>query len=131
MIRNSEPSLSSEKDAAKFTVEQHADLIEKIKSYIVARSISITKRLNPDMLNDGVDIADEIDAFFRDWEETASVYDVEHFSYGEKYMVRYPDAGHGRLLKAFGTDDRNGFDAMTSMRNVDTTVTGNIIVWED
>lgn len=88
MIRNSEPSLSSEKDAAKFTVEQHADLIEKIKSYIVARSISITKRLNPDMLNDGVDIADEIDAFFRDWEETASVYDVEHFSYGEKYMVQ-------------------------------------------
>jgi len=131
MIRNAEPTLSSEKDASKFTVDQYVDIIDKLKAYIVARSISITKRLNPDMLNDGADIADEIDAFFRDWEESASVYDAEHFSYGEKYMVKHPDAEHGRLLKAFGTDDHNGFDAMTSMRNVDTTVSGNVIVWED
>lgn len=131
MIRNAEPSLSSEKDASKFATERYADVIEELKTYIVARSISITKRMNPDMLNDGADIADEIDAFFRDWEECASVYDAEHFSYGEKYMVRHPDAEHGRLLKVFGTDDRNGFDAMTSMRNVDTTVAGNIVVWED
>lgn len=131
MIRNAEPALSSEKDASKFTVAQYTDVINELKSYIVARSISITKRLNPDMLNDGADIADEIDAFFQDWEERASVYDAEHFSYGEKYMVKHPDAEDGRLLKAFGTDDHNGFDAMTSMRNVDTTVAGNVIVWED
>lgn len=131
MIRNTEPTLSSEKDASKFTVNQYAEIIEKLKTYIVTRSISITKRLNSDMLNDGADIADEIDAFFRDWEERASVYDAEHFSYGEKYMVKHPDAEHGRLLKPFGTDDSKAFDAMTSMRNVDTTVAGNVIVWED
>lgn len=131
MIRNAEPTLRSEKDASKFTVEQYEGIIEKLKSYIVTRSISITKRLNPDMLNEGADIADEIDAFFREWEENASVYDSEHFSYGEKFMVKHPEADQGRLLKAFGTDDRNGFDAMTSMRNVDTTVAGNVIVWED
>ena len=131
MIRNAEPTLRSEKDASQFTVERYEGVIEKLKSYIVARSISITKRLNPDMLNDGADIADEIDAFFREWEENASVYDSEHFSYGEKFMVKHPEADQGRLLKPFGTDDRNGFDAMTSMRNVDTTVAGNIIVWED
>ena len=83
------------------------------------------------MLNEGAEISDEIDAFFSDWEENASMYDSEHFSYGEKFMVKHPEADQGRLLKAFGTDDRNGFDAMTSMRNVDTTVAGNIIVWED
>lgn len=83
------------------------------------------------MLSDRADISDEIDDFFREWEEIASLYDKDHFSYGEKYMVRNPEAGEGRLLKSFGTDDRNGFDAMTSMRNVDTTVSGNIIVWED
>lgn len=131
MIRNAESSLSSEKDASKFTMDRYADIIESLKSYVVARSVSITKRLNPDMLNDGADLADEIDAFFRDWEERAAMYDAEHFSYGEKYMVKHPDAEHGRLLKAFGSDDRNGFDAMTSMRNVDTTVAGNVIVWED
>ncbi len=131
IIRNAEESLRSEKDASAFTVEQYVDIIEKIKNYIVARSISITSRLNPDMLNDGADIADEIDAFFKEWEEAISSYAPENFSYGERYMVRHPDAEHGRLLKAYGTDDRNGFDAMTSMRNVDSTVSGNIIVWED
>lgn len=133
MIRNAEYTLSSEKDAAVFTVERYTDTIEKLKSYIVERSISITKRLNPDMLNDATEIAEEIDAFFSEWEETAKKYNhnPELFSYGEKYMVKHPDADHGRLLKSFGTDDRNGFDAMTSMRNVDTTVSGNIVVWED
>ena len=131
IIRNAEPALRSEEDAAKFAVNQYTDIIEKIKTYIVARSVSITKRLNPDMLNEGAEISDEIDVFFHDWEENASVYGSEHFSYGEKFMVKHPEADQGRLLKAFGTDDRNGFDAMTSMRNVDTTVAGNIIVWED
>ena len=27
--------------------------------------------------------------------------------------------------------DTNNFETMTSMRNVDTTVAGNVIVWED
>ena len=131
IMRNVEPSLSSEKDASKFKVDQYADTIEKIRNYIVARSISIMHKLNPDMLNDGADIAEEIDAFFQEWEENAAKYGYEHFSYGEKYMVKRPDAENGRLLKAFGTDDNNGFDAMTSMRNVDTTVAGNIVIWED
>lgn len=131
MIRNSEPSLAYEKDASKFTVAQYADIIEKIKSYIIARSTNITKKLNPDMLNDSANIAEEIETFFNEWEIRASMYDNEHFSYGEKYMVKQPDVEHGRLLKAFGTDDHNVFDAMTSMRNVDTSVAGNIIVWED
>ena len=131
MIRNAEESLRSETSASAFTVAQYEDTIEKIKNYIVARSISITSRLNPDMLNDGADIADEIDAFFEEWEESISSYPPENFSYGEKYMIRHPDADHGRLLKAYGTDDRNGVDAMTSMRNVDSTVSGNILVWED
>jgi hypothetical protein len=131
MIRNAEPSLSAEKDASKFKVDKYADTIEKIKNYIVARSISITNKINPDMLNDGAEIAEEIDLFFKDWEENASKYGIDNFTYGEKYMVKHPDAEHGRLLKAFGTDDNNGFDAMTSMRNVDTTVSGNIIIWED
>jgi hypothetical protein len=83
------------------------------------------------MLNDSANIAEEIETFFNEWGIRASMYDNEHFSYGEKYMVKQPDVEHGRLLKAFGTDDHNVFDAMTSMRNVDTSVAGNIIVWED
>lgn len=131
MLRNAEESLRSEKDASAFSVARYADVIEKIKNYIVARSISITERLNPDMLNDGAAVADEIDEFFREWENMASSFDTDHFSYGETYLIKHPDDAHGRLLKAYGTDSKKGFDAMTSMRNVDTTVSGNIIVWED
>ena len=133
MIRNAEESLRSENDAAVFTVDRYTDVIEKIKNYVVSRSISITNRLNPDMLNDGANIAEEIEAFFEEWEAEAAKYahDPNVFSYGEKYMIKHPDAEHGRLLKSYGTDDRNGFDAMTSMRNVDTTVSGNILVWEE
>ena len=131
MIRNTAENLRDEKDASSFTVAHYKEIIEKIKNYIVARSISITARLNPDMLNDGVDIADEIDEFFKEWEDRASAYEANNFSYGEKYMIRSPDVEHGRLLKVYGTEDSNGFDAMTSMRNVDSTVSGNIIVWED
>lgn len=131
IIRNVEKKLRSEQDASAFTVEQYAETIEKIKNYIVARSINITARLNPDMLNDGVAISHEIDDFFREWEEAISLYAPEHFSYGEKYMIRRPSAVHGRLLRAYGTDDRNGFEAMTSMRNVDSTVSGNILIWEE
>lgn len=133
MIRNAEDSLRSENDAAVFTVDRYTDVIEKIKNYVVSRSISITNRLNPDMLNDGANIAEEIEAFFEEWEAEAAKYahDPNVFSYGEKYMIKHPDAKHGRLLKSYGTDDRNGFDAMTSMRNVDTTVSGNILVWEE
>ena len=131
MMRNAEESLRSEKDASAFSVDRYADVIEKIKNYIVERSISITERLNPDMLNDGTAIEDEIDEFFREWENMASSFDTDHFSYGETYLIKHPDDAHGRLLKAYGTDSKKGFDAMTSMRNVDTTVSGNIIVWED
>ena len=131
MMRNSESSLSAEKDASKFKYEQYAERIEDIKNYIVRRSISIAKLINPDMFNEGANLADEIEEFFRDWETKAEQYDDDHFSYGEKYLIKHPDPEYGRLLRAFGTDDNNGFEAMTSMRNVDSTVTANILVWEE
>lgn len=131
LIRNTESSLRSEKDAAFFSVEQFKGTIERIKHEIVSRSSSITERLNPDMANDSAEIEHEIDEFFRAWEESAKRYGRDHFSYGEKWMVRNPGADDGRLLKAYGSDDPRGVDAMTSMRNVDTTVSGNVLVWED
>ena len=131
MMRNSETALSKENDASKFSCEEYAERIEDIKNYIIGRSISIAKLINPDMFNEGANLADEIEEFFKDWETKASLYDDDHFSYGEKYLIKHPEPDYGRLLRAFGTDDNNGFEAMTSMRNVDTTVAANIVVWEE
>ena len=83
------------------------------------------------MENDGTQIANEIDTYFEQWEHMAEDYDEEHFSYGEKYMVKNPDDSFGRLMKSFNTAPYDkAFDTMTSMRNVDSTVSGNVLIWE-
>ena len=47
-------------------------------------------------------------------------------------MLQNPDEGEGRLMKVYNTapKDTEPFDTMTSMRNVDSSVASNIIVWE-
>lgn len=70
--------------------------------------------------------------FFNKWQEKAEAFPEDRFSYGERFMVKRPEEGMGRLMKAFDTaPDDPAFDTMTSMRNVDTTVSGNILIWED
>ncbi|MGI6260397.1 MAG: hypothetical protein ACOYJR_00995 [Acutalibacteraceae bacterium] len=84
------------------------------------------------MQDDGAAISSEIDLITEEWERIAENFDEEHFIYGEKYMVRRPEDGEGRLLKVFNTDRSDtAFDTMTSMRNVDASVAGNVLVWEE
>ena len=46
--------------------------------------------------------------------------------------MRSPDDGEGRLLKPFNTSRKDpAIDTMTSMRNVDSTVAGNVLIWEE
>jgi hypothetical protein len=47
-------------------------------------------------------------------------------------MVAPPENGMGRLMKVFGTAPTDSAkETMTSMRNVDSTVAGNVLIWED
>ena len=48
-------------------------------------------------------------------------------------MVNNPQDGEGRLIKSFNTDvnDNESFETMTSMRNVDSMVAGNVLIWEE
>ena len=47
-------------------------------------------------------------------------------------MTKHPEDGEGRLLKVFNTSRSDtAFDTMTSMRNVDSSVAGNVLVWEE
>ncbi len=131
LLRHFNSQLSPEAGAAEFSRDKYADELEKIRKYIMDRDASVTRRLHSGMLDDSEAISKEIDKIAEEWERIAENFDEDHFIYGEKYMVRRPEEGEGRLLKVFNTDRSDtAFDTMTSMRNVDASVAGNVLVWE-
>ena len=84
------------------------------------------------MDNDSKEIEKEIDYIVEEWECMAKNSGEGNFYYGEKYMFSVPDSSDSRLLKVFNSSSKDSaFDTMTSMRNVDTMVAGNILQWED
>ena len=132
LLRHLIPEISEEKGAALFSAEQYDGVIEEVKSYIIRRERSVIRRLNSGMNDESEKISAEIQTLVEDWERMAGAYDRDKFSYGEKYMVKHPDEGFGRLLKAYSSnDDDSAISVMTSMRNVDAAVPGNVLIWEE
>lgn len=132
MIRVLEDELSAEKGAANFNRKDYASRIAEIKKYITERASDISKRMNTELVDDSLEIALEIDSVFEKWEQLAENFDEEHFYYGEKFLIKGPEDGEGRLMKPFNTSRNDpAFDTMTSMRNVDSTVAGNVLIWEE
>jgi len=126
------PELSDEMAAGKFSVKKYSDQIDHIAEIISQRSKDIANRLNAGMIDDSEEIKQELESVFDAWEVSVREYGEDKLAYGNKYMVKNPDPGNGRLLKVFNTSpkDTEPMDTMTSMRNVDLTVAANILVWE-
>ena len=132
LIRHLIPELSDDKAAADFDKEKYSDVIQSIKTFIFNRNRRIIERQNSGMDCENEDIASEITTFIEDWDIMAKAYDPEKFTYGEKLMQKHPEDGFGRLMKPYAsTASDPAFDVMTSMRNVDTAVPGNILIWEE
>lgn len=132
MIRMLESELSCEQDAAKFTSKEYKDRISALKKNIIERATDISNRTNPDMTDESLEIEEEIDLIFEKWEKLAENYDGKHFYYGGKFLFKEPSAGEGRLMKRFNANKNDpAFDTMTSMRNVDSAVIGNVLIWEE
>ena len=132
MVRLLEDELSAEKGAAKFNRKDYSERITKLKEYIIGRASDVFKRMNTEMNDDSSDISLEIDSVFEKWEQLAENFDEEHFYYGEKFLIKEPGNGEGRLMKPFNTSTNDpAFDTMTSMRNVDSAVVGNVLIWEE
>lgn len=134
MVRILESELSDGKEASKFNRKDYAERIEQIKNYIVERAVAISKQMNADMQDDASEIAFEIDYIFERWEQLANNYDDGHFYYGEKFLTNsnVQKDDEGRLMKPFNTScNEAAFDTMTSMRNVDSAVAGNVLTWEE
>lgn len=133
IMRHLNKELSSESDAAKFSIEAYKENVRKVKQYILDRNKSIMQRLDPTLDDDSIRISEEIDNIFEDWNNLAQLYNGNNFYYGGKFMINPPGENEGRLLKPYNTNrnEISSIETMTSMRNVDITVSGNVLIWED
>lgn len=133
MIRHMNAKLLKEDQAGNFKKNLYANEIKIIKDYIVDRDYSITQRLESVLDDNGADIEREIELFFDDWEELSESYGEGNLFYGEKFMFKHPEENQGRILKVFNSQryDMSAKDTMTSMRNVDSMVASNVLIWED
>lgn len=132
LLRFEITDLASEKSAAKFTREQYSQFINDLRGYIADRGGSIAKTLRPDAADERDDIAAQIDECLDKWERRASGFNEGSFYFGDRYMVMPPEEGKGRLMKPFNTNPFDpAIDTMTSMRNIDTAIKGNVLIWEE
>ncbi len=130
LLRLLEPSLTDNPGA--FEKSTYQQRIDYLKSIITKRNSEIIARSSLPMADDSIEIAEEIDVLLDRWENMSESYQSDHFSYGEKYLVKAPEDGFKRLMKVYNSDgyDTEPYETMTSMRNVDKTANGNILIWE-
>ena len=134
LIRNKAP-LGNDKDANNFDSTYFADLIQETEQYIMDRVKGIYRRSDVQLLDDTADIETEMNDFIKFWQKkviNASGNDCPPLKFGRGFMVTPPSGNESRLLKQYnspGTDDAK--PTLTSMRNVDSSVKGDVIIWED
>ena len=77
------------------------------------------------------EIIDKITEIVTNWDARAKDYGTNHFYFGEKFMFAHPAEEDGRLLKAYNTGNTDqAFETLTSMRNVDSTIRSNILIFD-
>ncbi len=130
LLRLLEPELTDNPGA--FEKADYQQRIDFLKSLITKRNSDIIARSSLPMKDDSAEIAEEIDILLERWESMSGNYESDRFSYGEKYLMKSPEEGNGRLMKVFNSDgyDTEPYETMTSMRNVEKTANGNILIWE-
>lgn len=124
--------LSEDMDAGKFVDDYFAEQVEWVKENVLHRVRSIRSRTNMVLKDDSTDIKAEMDSFMERWGELAAA-NPEMLSYGLRYIMQ-PHVDDGvRLLRPFGVKGQHdhGVETMTSMREIDSPVAGNVMIWED
>lgn len=134
MLRHME-GMHEDKDAINFDKERMQDTVQKIEDYIIERVEGINTRSAGQSKEDVGEISAEIREFFDTWQEYVDMCNNEEpavpLYFGRRFMVAPPSADMRRLLKQHGSGSDVAITTLTSMRNVDTPVSGSIIVWGD
>lgn len=134
MIRQ-KMSLGRDNDAGYFDKEAFESELQNICQFIINRVNAINDRANDGLRTDVDDIQSELDEFIDFWQESVNdcreAGDVPLY-FGRKFMVSPPSVGEMRLLKQYNSPGKdNARDTLTSMRNVDTSVRGSVIIWDE
>jgi len=127
-------ALVEDRDAVYFDRNCFEDDIRKTEQFIIERIKQINIRAENDVESDISDIKAEIEEFIDEWEKNAKVADEAKTQYyfGRRFMVTPPSEGSGRLLRQYNSPGKDkSIDTLTSMRNVDTQVIGEIVIWEE
>lgn len=128
--------LTQDKDAGYFDLEYHQDIIRDVEQYIINRVKEINDRASGGAKDDLPAVSREIQEFIEKWQslvdECAAAEGQPPLYFGRRFMVKSPSSEEHRLLKQYNS---SGYDpalnTLTSMRNVDTPVLGQVVVWED
>lgn len=128
--------MSEDKDAINFDKEYFEDAIREIECFVIERVKGINSRADGQAKDDIDEIRAEIQTFFDTWQDYVDECNGEEpyvpLYFGRRFMVAPPAGGTRRLLKQYGSNERDvALSTLTSMRNVDTPVAGSIIVWGD
>lgn len=132
MIRQS-TGLTEDKDAVYFDKDYFEDAVQKTKQFILERIKQINTRADIELEDDIAEVEAEIEDYIESWQKYARAAEDAKTAYyfGRRFMVVPPSAGFGRLLKQYNSHEKdNARETLTSMRNVDSQVLGEIMIWE-
>ena len=123
------------------SINQEDLVVKGSLNIILNRMREVLKKISPSsMLDEDVDAfvheeigyaEDALQRFLDIWENMhdESIKTKADFNYGEKYLVTDPEENNMRLLKQFGKKSHDdAYDTLTSMRNVDASVHGSLII---
>lgn len=134
LLRQSK-SLTEDRDADYFDAETFDEAIRNIEAYVVGRIGDINARAEAQLRDDIDDVQNEMEEFFDFWQDTINKAHKESATpvcFGRKYMVTPPPEGARRLFKQYNSPGKDeARETLTSMRNVDTSVKGSVIIWRD
>lgn len=132
LLRN-KASMAEDNAANLFDKEYFAQYIREIETYVTDRVKGINARADVDLRDDIADVEEEMQEFFDYWQSSVDKAREDGEAplyFGRRYMVTPPAGKARRLFKQYnsaGKDDAK--ETLTSMRNVDVSVKGSVIVW--
>lgn len=128
-------SLNQDNMALYFSKELYAEEIENIYEFIISRINEINDRSESGLKDDLDEVKSELQEFVDYWQEKVDKSQENGNSplaFGRKYMINPPAEGSGRLFKQYNDLSKdNARETLTSMRNVDSSVNGSVVIWED
>lgn len=129
-------SLMEDNSANKFDIKNYEAEIHEISDYIINRVNDINNRAEDGLDTDIDEIKIELDDFIEFWQN--AVEDGQDdgkniLCFGKKYIsTDVMDKENRRLLKQYNLSGKDyARQTLTSMRNVDTSVEGSVIIWEE